>query len=108
MSFRSRKSFIFLLPIIGNLLATPLFRDSLSNGLVILTYEDNRLPIIDISFVCRSGALFDPEGKAGTAGLCAEMLFRGTKNLSADSIAQILDFMGAQYRAGVDFDHCYL
>lgn len=108
MNFRSRKSFIFLLALIGNLLATQLFRDSLSNGFIILTYEDSRLPIVNISFVCRSGALFDPEGKAGTASLCAEMHFRGTKNLPADSIAQILDFIGAQYRVGTDFDHCYL
>lgn len=108
MNSRPRKSFIFLSTMIGNLLATPLFRDSLSNGLIVLTYEDSRLPIVNISFVCRSGALFDPEGKAGTANLCAEMLFRGTKSLPADSIAQILDFIGARYEAGADFDHCYL
>lgn len=84
------------------------YRDSLPNGLIILTWEENRLPIVDLAFVCRSGAAADPEVKAGTASLCATMLLRGTKTLSADSIASLLDFIGAQYYSGADFDHLFL
>ncbi len=86
----------------------PLYRDSLPNGLIILTYEDHRLPMVDISFNCRSGATYDPEGKAGTASLCAQMLLRGTRKLSADSIASTLDFLGANYHSGADYDRSYL
>lgn len=86
----------------------PIFRDSLPNGLIILTYEDHRLPMVDIAFTCRSGAAADPREKAGTANLCAEMLFRGTRCLSADSIASILDFLGAWYSSGTNYDHSYL
>jgi len=108
MKIYTRQLLVVLLGLIGNLFATMFFRDSLPNGLIILTYQDHRLPIVDISFVCRSGAVFDPEGKAGTASLCTDMLLRGTKKLSADSIAQILDFIGARYGTGTDFDRCFL
>lgn len=92
----------------NNLFSLPLYRDSLNNGLIILTYEDHRLPMVDISFTCRSGAAFDPVEKAGVASLCSQMLLRGTKTLSADSIASILDFLGARYHSGADFDHSYI
>ncbi|MEO0069630.1 MAG: pitrilysin family protein, partial [candidate division WOR-3 bacterium] len=100
-------AFCILIPS-NSLCSLPLFRDSLDSGLIILTYEDHRLPMVDISFVCRSGAAFDPVEKAGVASLCAQMLLRGTKNLSADSITTILDFLGARYYSGADFDHSYL
>ncbi len=90
------------------LFSLTIYRDSLPNGLIILTCEDQRLPMVDISFNCRSGAAAEPEGKAGVASLCAEMLLRGTTNLSADSLADILDFIGAQYSSGANFDHSYV
>ncbi len=92
----------------NSLLSLPLYRDTLDNGLVILTYEDHRLPMVDISFTCRAGAAFDPVEKAGIASLCAQMLLRGTKSISADSLASILDFLGARYYSGADFDHSYV
>ncbi len=88
--------------------ALPFHRDSLDNGLILLTYEDHRLPVVDIAFVCRAGAVFEPKEKAGIAQICAQMLLRGTENLSADSIATILEFLGADYHAGADFDHSYI
>ena len=82
----------------------PLYRDSLPNGLIILTYEDHRLPIVDISFACRSGAAFDPLGKSGTANLTAQMLGRGTKTMTADSMAALIEFLGADASGGADYD----
>lgn len=108
MNFWRSRLPLILIAFIGNLPATTIFRDSLPNGLIILTYQDYRLPMVDISFVCRSGAIFDPADKAGTASLCTDMLLRGTKNLTADSIAQILDFIGARYGTGTDFDHSFI
>ncbi|MGQ9708569.1 MAG: M16 family metallopeptidase [bacterium] len=101
-----KKSFYLSFLIITKLaLSLPLYRDSLDNGFIILTYEDHRLPMVDISFVCRSGAAFDPTEKAGIASMCAQMLLRGTKTLTADSLASILEFLGARYYSSTDFDH---
>ncbi|MEO0053188.1 MAG: pitrilysin family protein [candidate division WOR-3 bacterium] len=90
---------------VSPLFALPVTRDSLNNGLVIITFEDHRLPIVDLALVCRSGAALEPLPKAGTASLCAQMLLRGTKTLTADSLTALLDFLGASYSADADFDH---
>jgi zinc protease len=84
----------------------PLYRDSLPNGLVILTYEDARLPTVAVSLVCRSGAACDPEGKAGTAAMMADMLTRGTATMSGDSVKSIVEFLGARFSGDADDDNC--
>ena len=95
-----------LLGVLAGLAAAAQFAcDTLPNGLVILTYEDHRLPVVDIQLTCRSGSVFDPADKAGTASLCARLLARGTTTLSADSFASIVDFLGMQFDAGAGSDN---
>jgi zinc protease len=77
--------------------AVPLFRDTLPNGLAVVSYVDHRLPMIDIAFVCRSGSASDPEGKWGLANGTVTLMTRGTKTMTADSIASIVEFLGAQF-----------
>lgn len=84
--------------------ALPVRRDSLPNGLIVVTYEDHRLPICDLGLVCRSGAAFDPPGKAGVASLTADLLFKGMPGVSADSFAAIVEFLGARTFSTADFD----
>jgi zinc protease len=71
-------------------------RDSLPNGLIVLTCETSRLPMVDVELICRSGSASDPEGKAGVASLADNLLTKGTRTMSADSFASILDYIGAQ------------
>ncbi|UCG43640.1 MAG: insulinase family protein [candidate division WOR-3 bacterium] len=85
--------------------SVPLYRDSLPNGLVLLTYEDPRLPAVDLKFVCRSGASHDPSGKAGLAGLTNGMLLRGTRTRTAADIDELIEFLGARVRIRGDHDH---
>ena len=86
--------------------ALPLYRDSLSNGLVILTYEDHRLPTAVVSLVCRSGAACDPRDKAGTAAMMADLLTRGTATMSGDSVKSIVEFLGAGFSGSATDDNC--
>lgn len=74
----------------------PLHRDSLPNGLIVITCEDNRLAIVDIALVCRSGHDADPLDRAGLAFFTAQMLTRGTRTMSADSFAAAIEFLGAR------------
>jgi zinc protease len=84
----------------------PLYRDSLPNGLVVLTYEDTRLPTAAVSLVCRSGSACDPERKAGTAAMMADLLTRGTATMSGDSVKSIVEFLGARFSGDADDDNC--
>lgn len=83
----------------------PLYRESLPNGLVLLTYEDPRLPAVDLKFVCRSGASHDPAGKAGLASLTSDMLLRGTSTRTGLDIDDLIEFLGARVRTRGDHDH---
>jgi zinc protease len=83
-------------------------RDSLPNGLVVLTYETARLPMVDLALVCRSGSEFDPEDKAGLANLTASMLVNGSRAMSPDSVEAITQAMGTQFSGSADFDQSEL
>lgn len=85
--------------------AVPLHRDSLPNGLVVLTYEDHSVPAVDVRLACRSGAARDPENKSGLAGLVADMLWRGSATMDDDSVAAELEFLGARHSSGTDYDY---
>jgi zinc protease len=82
----------------------PLYRDSLDNGLIVMTYEDHRAPAVSLRFVCRSGAAFDTEGQSGTAGIVTGLILAGTPSLDADSIAATLEFIGARADQGTGYD----
>jgi zinc protease len=84
----------------------PLYRDSLPNGLIILTFEAPSLPIIDFGFVSRSGSACDPDQKGGVANLTTALLNRGTTTMSGDSIASIIEYLGADYNDGTGLDQC--
>ena len=86
----------------------PLFRDSLSNGLVVLTYEDHHLPAATLTLVCRSGGACDPKGRGGTASMMTDLLTRGTSTMSGDSIKSIVEFLGARFEPSVADDYCGL
>jgi len=101
---RTLSALVLLVCILQPASALPIRRDSLPNGLIVVSYEDHRLPICDIGLVCRSGAAFDPAGKTGVASLTADLLFKGMPGISADSFAAIVEHLGARTSAGVDFD----
>jgi zinc protease len=82
----------------------PIARDSLSCGLKVLTYQSDRLPLIEMRWVSYSGSAYDPTGKEGLANLTNKMLTRGTKNRSALKISQELEFVGASLSDGTGYD----
>jgi zinc protease len=89
----------------GEVSAVPLYRDTLPNGLAVISYVDHRLPMADIAFVCRSGSANDPEARWGLANGTANLLTRGSKTMTADSIASIVEFLGAQFNGSADNDN---
>jgi len=95
---------ILLLPLCTNFAeAAPLgTRTVLDNGAVLLVAERPSIPMVVINILLKSGAAADPAGKEGVANLTAELLTRGTKQHSAQALAEELDFLGASL--GVDAD----
>jgi zinc protease len=69
---------------------------TLENGLSILAVRDQRLPLVTILFMLKSGAETDEEGRAGQADLSLEMLTLGTEKRSSHQIALDVDSLGAR------------
>lgn len=85
--------------------AFPINRDSLANGLVILTTEDHKLPIIEIRALVKAGSVNDPKSKEGLANLVCRLLVRGTKNRTMDKINAEIEFVGGELREFTDKDN---
>ena len=102
------KKFTLLLFCIFWTYATTIERDTLSNGLVILTVEAHRIPMIEMKVMIHAGSVFDPQGKQGLSNLVSEMLLRGTENRTADEIVESIEFVGGELSSFADEDYAGL
>ncbi|MBS4015036.1 MAG: insulinase family protein [Candidatus Latescibacteria bacterium] len=84
--------------------ALPISRDSLDCGLRVLTYQTDRLPMIEMRWVSYAGSIYDPTGKTGLANLTTKMLARGTRTRTASQISQELEFVGASISDATGYD----
>ncbi len=71
-------------------------RTVLDNGLVLLTSEQNSLPMITLSLLIDAGSRFDSKGREGLANLTSKLLTYGTRQRTALQISNALDFIGAE------------
>ena len=78
---------------------------ALKNGLTVLLMEQHEVPIVSFSFLVKTGAIADPEGKDGLASLTAGLLRKGTKARTAGQVAADLDFIGGQFDADASADY---
>ena len=77
-------------------------RDSLLNGLQIVTLEKNTSPKVICHLTVRGGSMFDLVGKAGVATLTVETLLAVNPNLKEE-----LATLEAQMDWGVTMDHTW-
>ncbi|MGB7053728.1 MAG: pitrilysin family protein [bacterium] len=84
---------ILILPLIF-LSATRIERDTLNNGLIILTVEAHKIPVVEMRTYVRAGSVFDPAGREGLASLVSQMLIRGTERSSYEEIVQSIESVG--------------
>lgn len=98
-----RKISLLLLSIVF-VYAINIQRDTLSNGLVILTVEAHKLPMIEMRAVTYAGSVFDPAGKEGIANLVSQVLLRGTKSRASNEIAQAIESVGGELFSFADED----
>ena len=70
-------------------------RETLTNGITVLTRSNFNSPSVVISGYFDAGAIFDPDEKLGLADYVTSALMRGTKKHSFDEIYNILESAGA-------------
>jgi zinc protease len=74
----------------------------LKNGATLILLEDHRLPLINFYGTVRTGSLYDPEGKAGTASLLGTVLRTGgTKKRSWEQVDEEVDRLALAISTGI-------
>ncbi len=70
-------------------------RESLPNGMVLVTSEQPALPIVSVQLLIRAGSRYDPAGGHGLANLTSRLLTRGTPTRDSMAISGLVEGMGA-------------
>lgn len=70
-------------------------RESLNNGITILTRSNNNSPTLSIKGFLRTGSLLDPDSKLGMAYLTASGLMNGTAKHNFQSLYNEIESVGA-------------
>ena len=78
--------------------------EMLPNGLRLVWFASDRLPVVNFEMIINSGTKDDPIGKSGTAELVAATLDRGAGGLSFRQIAEKAESLGATRSATADDD----
>lgn len=86
----------FVLPIVK--------RDSLLNGLQLMTLEQQGAATVSAHLRVNSGALFDLAGKGGLADITAGMLLKGGGGLNAKNIADAVEQSGLTVNVSTGWD----
>jgi zinc protease len=76
--------------------------EKLPNGMTVVWFVDDKLPVIDLGLLVQSGTRNDPRGKSGTVEMMARMLERGAHGLSAAQVAHRVESLGASGSASAD------
>lgn len=70
-------------------------RQTLANGVVVLSKESPKTPAVTIQITVKAGSIGDPDDHLGTACLVGRVLDRGTATRAAAEIAEGLEDRGA-------------
>ena len=80
------------------------FQKTLENGLRLVIFESDRLPLVSFRLAFLSGDAGDPEGLTGLTSAVASMLTEGTQNYSSRELAEKIERLGAHLSAHASDD----
>ncbi len=96
--FRRGVFLIFLLSISAS--AITINRDTLDNGLVVLSVEAHKLPLVEMRFLIRAGSVYDPAQRDGLANLLNQLLLRGK-----DKETEVIESLGGELSPFISEDY---
>jgi zinc protease len=76
-------------------------RFTLSNGLTVYILENHELPVVKLTLIVKSGAMYDPPGKEGVSELTAAIMRSGgTLKMTPQGLDETLDYYAATIEPG--------
>ncbi|MBT8091283.1 MAG: insulinase family protein [Gammaproteobacteria bacterium] len=83
-------------------------RLELANGAVLLLSEKHDVPMIGLEAIVRGGAVSDPEGLGGMAGLLAELLQHGAGKRNSKAFAEASAAVGGELSVSAGLEAIYV
>ncbi|MBI4446077.1 MAG: insulinase family protein [Acidobacteria bacterium] len=81
------------------------FREErLANGLQVLLYRDNRVPLVHVGVQYRVGSSHEKTGFSGFAHLFEHMMFQGSENVAKNEHGKRVDSAGGSWNATTNKD----
>jgi zinc protease len=78
-------------------------RTVLANGMVVYTFEDHLLPIINVTSAIHVGEIYVPGEKAGLASLAGDVMRTGgTEKMSGDKVDRALEYVAASVSVEIE------
>src|SRR5882762_8024429 len=80
------------------------YQTTLENGLRVIIFEDERLPLISFRLAFDSGDINDPKNATGMTSAIASMLTEGTEDYTSLRLAEKIERLGAGISASSSDD----
>jgi len=82
-----------------------IYTTTLKNGLRVVVVEDHAAPVVQTAVWYHFGSLDETKGKTGLAHATEHMMFRGTTDMSAGGLDDIVARLGAQMNGQTSYDY---
>jgi zinc protease len=79
----------------------------LDNGLEVYVFEDERIPLVELSIFYKVGSIDEPKGLSGISHFLEHTMFLGTESLPKGEIEKLIKTVGGQYNAITSYDFTY-
>ncbi len=79
-------------------------KHKLSNGLDVILYKDNSLPIVSVNLWYKVGSSNEEKGKTGLAHLFEHMMFQGSQNVPKEMHFKYIQEAGGTLNGSTSFD----
>ena len=87
-----------------NILNIPYEKYNLKNGLEVILFQNNLLPVVAVNIWYKVGSANEVKGKTGLAHLFEHMMFQGSKNVSKEMHFKYIQEAGGTLNASTSFD----
>jgi zinc protease len=78
--------------------------ETLANGLRVVVFEDERLPLVSLRLAFSSGDINDPRESVGAASAISAMLTEGTQEYTSFQLAEKIERLGASISSSASDD----
>lgn len=83
-------------------------KEILENGIVLIHNYNNDQPIVAITIFLKMGSIYEPHNFRGISALLQSVVIKGTKNRTAQQIAEEIETLGGSISTDSDYDYSTL